>query len=168
MLAVFPPYFCGGHKNNFRLKFRSFFNPLSANFTESSNTLKQFVGKLPTNCLSLFDHFVGLELKGLKHVYNKGAFLQFTRSRCNRNFRISLILGLIFNYIFMAICCWKVFHNLSQKWRDNIALLRMLHETRQILKDICCSVFDKLLVKQNVHRLPRYYFLREKTVSFTL
>ena len=41
-------------------------NPLSANFTKWSNTLKQFVGKLPTNCLSVFDHFVGLAFKGLK------------------------------------------------------------------------------------------------------
>ena len=41
-------------------------NPLSANPTKWSNTLKQFVGKLPTNCLSVFDYFVGLELKGLK------------------------------------------------------------------------------------------------------
>ena len=40
-------------------------NPLSANFTKWSNTLKQFVGKLPTNCLSVFDHFVGLALKRL-------------------------------------------------------------------------------------------------------
>ena len=29
-------------------------------------TLKQFIGKLPTNCLSVFDHFVILALKGLK------------------------------------------------------------------------------------------------------
>ena len=29
------------------------------------NTLKQFVTRLPTNCLSVFDHFVELELKGL-------------------------------------------------------------------------------------------------------
>ena len=43
-------------------------NPLSANFTKWSNTLKQFVGKLPTNCLSVFDHFAGLALKGLKNV----------------------------------------------------------------------------------------------------
>ena len=54
------------------------FNPLSANFTRWSDTLKQFVGKLPTNCLSkrfvcklptsffsVFDHFVGSTLKGL-------------------------------------------------------------------------------------------------------
>ena len=41
-------------------------NPLSANPTKWSNTLKQFVGSLPTNCLSVFDHFVILALKGLK------------------------------------------------------------------------------------------------------
>ena len=40
-------------------------NHLSANFTKWSNTLKQFVGKLATNCLSVFDHFAGLALKSL-------------------------------------------------------------------------------------------------------
>ena len=44
------------------------FNPLSANPTKWSNTLKQFVGNLPTNCLSVFDHFVKLALKGLKEL----------------------------------------------------------------------------------------------------
>ena len=38
-------------------------NPLSANITKWSNTLKQFVSKLPTNCLSVFNNFVGLALK---------------------------------------------------------------------------------------------------------
>ena len=42
-------------------------NPSSAKSTKWSNTLKQFVGNLPTNCLSVFDHFVGLALKGLKY-----------------------------------------------------------------------------------------------------
>ena len=42
------------------------FNPLSANPTKWSNTLKQFVGNLPTNYLSVFDHFVTLALKWLK------------------------------------------------------------------------------------------------------
>ena len=41
------------------------FNPLSANLTKWPNTLKQFVGKLPTNCLSVFGHFVNLALKKL-------------------------------------------------------------------------------------------------------
>ena len=46
------------------LSFSKFFplavNPLSAKITKWSNTFKQFVGKLPTNCLSVFDHFVGM------------------------------------------------------------------------------------------------------------
>ena len=43
------------------------FNLLRATPTQGSNTLKQFAGKLPTN-LSVFDHFVGLALKGLSMV----------------------------------------------------------------------------------------------------
>ena len=41
-------------------------NPLGANPTKWSNTLKQFVSNLPKNCLSVFDHFVKLALKELK------------------------------------------------------------------------------------------------------
>ena len=48
---------------------RAFLNPLNANSTKWSNTLKQFVGKLPTNCLSVFDHFVKLALKGLNSIW---------------------------------------------------------------------------------------------------
>ena len=50
--------------------YKNFLNPLSANFTKWSNTLKQFLGKLPTNCLSVLDHFVGLALKGLTLILN--------------------------------------------------------------------------------------------------
>ena len=46
-------------------------NPISANITKWSNTLKQFVGKLPTNCLSVFDYFVGLALKGLTIILKR-------------------------------------------------------------------------------------------------
>ena len=41
------------------------FNPSSANPTKWPKTLKQFVSKLPTNCLSVFGHFLNLALKGL-------------------------------------------------------------------------------------------------------
>ena len=41
-------------------------NPLNANPEKWSNTLKQIVGNLPTICLSVFDHFMNLALKGLK------------------------------------------------------------------------------------------------------
>ena len=43
-------------------------NPLSANPTNWLNTLKQVAGNLSTICLSLFDHFVGLVLKGLNSL----------------------------------------------------------------------------------------------------
>ena len=43
----------------------AFINPLNANPTKWSNTRKQFVGNLPMNCLSAFDYFVQLALKGL-------------------------------------------------------------------------------------------------------
>ena len=48
------------------------FNPLSASITEWSNKFKQFVGKLPANCLSVSDYFVGLALKGLNIVLLRG------------------------------------------------------------------------------------------------
>ena len=43
-------------------------NPLIANPTKWSNTFKQFLDKLPTICLNVFDHFVGLAFKGLKFI----------------------------------------------------------------------------------------------------
>ena len=56
-------------------------NPLSVNPRKWSNTLKQFVGKLPTNWLSVFDYFVGLALKGLNYIdslqFNSNIFLSY-------------------------------------------------------------------------------------------
>ena len=53
-------------------------NPLSANPTKWPNTLKQFVGKLPTNCLSVFGRFVKLAFKGLsclRRLSNHGTYV---------------------------------------------------------------------------------------------
>ena len=55
-------------KSNNCLKFH--LNPLSAKLTKWPNILKKFVGNLPTNCLSVFGHFMGLALKGLKIICN--------------------------------------------------------------------------------------------------
>ena len=41
-------------------------NHLSADSTKWSTKLKQFVGKHPTNCLSVFDHFMGSALKAIR------------------------------------------------------------------------------------------------------
>ena len=57
------------HNAIFQLKVLGIpFNPLSTNITKWSNTLKQFISKLPTNCLSVFDHFMILALEGLKNI----------------------------------------------------------------------------------------------------
>ena len=47
------------------VEFEDYFNPLNANPEKWSNTLKQIVGNFPTICLSVFDHFMNLALKGL-------------------------------------------------------------------------------------------------------
>ena len=57
-----------GNNSSLTFTYHCLINPLSANPTKWSNALKEFVGNLPTNCLSVFDHFVGLVLKGLRHT----------------------------------------------------------------------------------------------------
>ena len=49
-----------------RCKETIYLNPLSANSTKWSNTIKQLVDNLPKTCLSVFGHFVKLALKGLE------------------------------------------------------------------------------------------------------
>ena len=46
-------------KRSLILLLRYFVNPLSANPIKWSNTLKQIVDNSPTNCLSVFNHFLG-------------------------------------------------------------------------------------------------------------
>ena len=48
---------------HFQRLIRESINPLSANFTKWPNSLKQFIGNLSTNCLSVFGHFVKLAIK---------------------------------------------------------------------------------------------------------
>ena len=68
MVKRLPILNCMNFRNiNFVLFNALNINPLSANPTKWSNTLKQFVGNLPTNCLGVFDHFVKLTLRGLIH-----------------------------------------------------------------------------------------------------
>ena len=54
-------------------------NPLSANFTKWSNTLKKFLGNFPTNCLSVFDHFVILAFRGLTLDFLSSVFLPYQK-----------------------------------------------------------------------------------------
>ena len=59
-LQIYQIYYSYNMKN---------YNSLNPNPTKWSNTLKQFVCKLPTDCLSVFEDFVGLALKGIKGYY---------------------------------------------------------------------------------------------------
>ena len=61
-------------------------NPLSFNPTKWTNTPKQFVGNLPTNCLGVFDHFVGLALKRL-------ILSEFKRVNHQRTYCFLMIVG---------------------------------------------------------------------------
>ena len=47
-----------------------------------AKTLKQFLGRLSSNCLSVFDHFVKLALKGLNYVFLKQEHHQFSLLVC--------------------------------------------------------------------------------------
>ena len=59
----------------------------------------KFVGKLPTNCLSVFDHSVGLALKGLisfyngkkchNHPYPAGNYMFKVNNRNTRMFKVN-------------------------------------------------------------------------------
>ena len=73
-------------------------------------------------------------------------------------FEFYLILRLTFSFTFTAICCGTLSHNFSQEWRENgVFLLRMLHETWQILKHIYRLAFDKFYINKNHRRQPKYY-----------
>ena len=60
-------------------------NPLNANPEKWSNTLKQIVGNLPTICLSVFDHFMNLALKGLNLYRHNHCFCLFSGEKGSLN-----------------------------------------------------------------------------------
>ena len=76
------------------------FNPLIANPTKWSNTLKQHVGNLPTNCLSVFDHFVKLALKGL--IIGENATWKLTQTQILIEIKLENLLG--FQTVVTSIC----------------------------------------------------------------
>ena len=62
------------------------FNLLSAKLTKWPNTLKKFVGNLPTNCLSVFGQFVRLALKGLSKLFLLWRVYLFKVYFCSNSF----------------------------------------------------------------------------------
>ena len=82
------------------------FNPLSANFTKWSIILKQLVGNLPTNCLSVFGHFVGLVLEGLSCRLSqnlRGGYHHLTAKGLQRSKKYNMILPDQFNPMYSCV-----------------------------------------------------------------
>ena len=61
--------------------YNNIFKFLSVNPTKWSNTFKQFLRKFPTNCLSMFDHFMKLVLKGLS-LFLEYKILALVKLKC--------------------------------------------------------------------------------------
>ena len=116
-------------------------NALSVNLTKWSSTLKQFVGNLPTNCLSVFDHFVKLALKGLRlspqndfiqqnqtfSVHRLKSYTWFRDSRFISQ-KQSIIIRTVFDerlYIDMNMLCHK---------RHKCSTEKLVKKLRQISK----------------------------------
>ena len=115
------------------------FNHLSTNFTKWLNTLKQFVGNLPTNCLSLFDHFVGLALKGLTLEGESYIFLLLIKSKFKT---------------------YKWIYHISQSWYTcHFPLLKAFYEFYfDIVCFICfCSWFEYLIKNYCRHVLKKIF-----------
>ena len=53
-------------------------NPLSLNVTKMVKHTRTIHLLLPTNCLSVFDHFVGLALKGLRKILLNETYISAT------------------------------------------------------------------------------------------
>ena len=103
-------------KNAFHFMFKAHFvlNPLSTNPTKWSKIL-QFVDNLPTNCLSVFDHIVGLALKGLRYFGNK---------------QLQYVYWQIFNLISKDNSTWEAFF-LKNHLTICFALIKFFSENKR-------------------------------------
>ena len=96
-----------------------FINPLSANITKWSNTLKQFVSNLSTNCLSVFEYFVRLALKELKELCKKN----WNQLRLRNS---DLIYGIKF-WIYQETKWWKADAYQTEPHSDLSRISKMAH-----------------------------------------
>ena len=80
---------------------------LNANLTKWSNTLKQFVDSEATNCLRVFDHFVGLAFKRLNSITHHTSLTKSAQWVSLIFFRGNLDIG--WSQMRYA-CIWFSFH----------------------------------------------------------
>ena len=120
---------------------------LSANSTKWSNTLKQFVDNLPTNCLSVFNNFVKLSLKELKVFLGGNVNPPVTIEDLWQRiiWKISLLLEDM-NLVKMLSKAWE--HKRNNTLRGTVHVINEVKETRLIknqfyAKQFFLSLFTK-------------------------
>ena len=118
-----------------------FLNPLSAKFIKWSNTLKQIVCKLPTICLSVFDHFSGLALKGLRTpldgcfcIHNDEKYFSGT---------YSIFLFMFSGYFFSAYALVQSVH--GHKKRKDLVCGKVISQCLCFLLNVFSDVRKKYL-----------------------
>ena len=107
-----------------------FLNPLSVNLTKWSKTFKQIVGNLPTNCLNVFDHFVGLALKGftlLMHNVEKWQKHTWIYSNLKKPLKTNQI------FIHISIAVFKMFRKTFSGKPVALDLVRQIQVQKPIL-----------------------------------
>ena len=113
----------------------SLFNPISANPTKWPNTLKQFVSNLPTNCLSVFGHFVNLAVKGLIKVqtWRSATLLKRDSNTIVFSCEICKIISSTYFEEHLVTTVSDLFKNLHQKlslmiflsWKIQVCVIRI-------------------------------------------
>ena len=93
-------------------KFSNELNSLNANPTKWSNTLKQLVGNLPTNCLSVFDHLVRLAIKGLMKDSQTDSSNTILKDKRNHNHDVSFSQTLLNFYVLTKFVHYLPFFSL--------------------------------------------------------
>ena len=123
-----------------------FINPLNANPEKWSNTLKQIVCNLPTICLSVFDHFMNLALKGLTTIQLRWWYVKLYTSISRSEEKPLLIHNAHIEYSFFKeqkqpsrrVLRKRCFENMQQIYRrttmpkcelNNVALQLYLNHT---------------------------------------
>ena len=136
-------------KRSMTFLWNDFLNPLSAYPTKWSNTLKQFVGNLLTNCLSVLDHFVGLALKWPTHFspiflfytpLSIQAFVTFSRDKEMEQWAK---MGWACNYLQCINACVRLLELISEAYLEPAKCLRW-NFFAKIVDDLKPIVFDKL------------------------
>ena len=109
-------------------------NSLSAYPTKWPNTLKQFVGNLPTNCFSVFEDFLGLAPNRLTHL--RPNFHSY------ENQSADLQCKLIELFLWVENCFkWSTYHKKQKSnptfFHINLAYLKSIFEILRVSWMIC-------------------------------